>query len=987
GHSVGEYVAACVAGVFSLEDGLKLIAERGKLMQSLPQEGTMVALRASEAEISPFIAPYGQEVSLAAINTPESVVISGESTTIKQICDTLEAKGIKTKALKVSHGFHSPLMEPILAKFRQIAQQVRFSAPQIPLISNITGKLATQEITTADYWCRHIRQPVRFADGIESLSQQNVAVFLEIGPQPILLGMGRQCLPEGGLWLPSLRSSQTDWQQILTSVAQLYQQGIDINWFGFDQDYYRRREHLPTYPFQRQRHWLEPKKVPDYIANSAVIHPLLGQKLSLARTKEIRFQTQINQHWNNLRYLADHRIFKDSILPLTAYLEMALVAGKKVLPNNLITVQEVFIEQPLVLSAGIEEFDTLQLVLTPEQQNIYRFEIFSLVPSGETALNETWIRHACGQILLNNQESEKIPQFDLTTWQKQCKEQISAATFYSDRRSHHIDFGVSFQGVTRLSKGEGQVLGQIKVPETIWSDINNYTLHPAVFDASLHILGAILPPGTYLPVILDQLQVYRPPSRNLWSYATLKQAKTQEKETLKAEISLFDEQGNIIAWVSGLSLRQAKFSQIHRQSSLENHLYQVVWEPKTALRKSEIVDSKGSSPLHWLIFADYQGIGQDLAHNLSKQGHHCTLVIPGVDYQKFDPKPDFVAASYQINPTVREHFQKLLQDNPITPQQVVHLWSLEGMNEPSSDEVKRLQNLGSRTVLNLVQALSEAKLSPRLWLVTQGSRPLDSTPLKPRQAPVWGLGQAISLEYPELQCLRLDLDPSEKKTAASVQVLLNELLLTEDFEAQIGYRQGMRYVARLKPFTPQTKNTNREEATPVRLKIDNYGLLENLELAPLTRRSPQADEVEIKVRAAGLNFRDVLNALGMLQQYYEQQLGMINPSDLPFGFECAGEIVNVGENVNNFQIGDRVMALATGSLASFVTVAATQVAPKPQNFSFEEAATIPAAFLTAYYGLQELAQIKRGDRILIHSAAGGVGQAAVQLAQPLGEFL
>jgi len=537
GHSVGEYVAACVAGVFSLEDGLKLIAERGRLMQSLPQDGAMVAVRASEAEISPMIAPYTQELSLAAINTPESVVISGNKQTIKLICDTLEQKGIKTKPLNVSHGFHSPLMTPILAEFKKIAQNVKFSSPQIPLISNITGQLATSEITTANYWCRHICQPVKFAASMESLVQQNVGIYLEIGPQPILLGMGRQCLPDDeGLWVASLRSSQADWQQLLTSLAQLYQQGSDINWLGFDRDYSRSREHLPTYPFQRQRHWMEPKKVPSSIPPSASTHPLLGQQLHLAGSQEIRFQSQISQHWSNLRYLAEYRIFDNAILPLTAYLEMALAAGKTVFPDNLITVEEVFIEQPLVLSKGVEDWDTLQLVLTPDGKNRYAFQIFSLVPNPENSPQVTWIRHALGQILLNSQEPETVLQFNLATWQEQCLEQISAATFYQKQRSHQIDFGSCFQGVEQLWKGDRQVLGQIRVPEAVWSESNDYTLHPAIFDASLHILGSILPAGTYLPVILEHLGVYRRPSRNLWSYATLVEGRTQERETLKAEI-------------------------------------------------------------------------------------------------------------------------------------------------------------------------------------------------------------------------------------------------------------------------------------------------------------------------------------------------------------------------------------------------------------------------------------------------------------------
>ncbi len=258
GHSVGEYVAACVAGVFSLEDGLKLIAERARLMQALPQGGEMVAVFATEAQVTSAIQPYAQAAAIAAINGPQSIVISGQRRAIQAVIAALEAEGVKTKKLKVSHAFHSPLMEPMLSAFEQVAADVAYSPPRIKLISNVTGELATDEIATPEYWCRHVRQPVRFAAGMETLHQQGYEVLVEIGPKPTLLGMGYHCLPEGvGVWLPSLYQGREDWQQLLQSFGALYVRGVPVDWSGFDQDYSRCRLQLPTYPFQRQRYWVE----------------------------------------------------------------------------------------------------------------------------------------------------------------------------------------------------------------------------------------------------------------------------------------------------------------------------------------------------------------------------------------------------------------------------------------------------------------------------------------------------------------------------------------------------------------------------------------------------------------------------------------------------------------------------------------------------------------------------------------------------------
>jgi acyl transferase domain-containing protein/acyl-CoA synthetase (AMP-forming)/AMP-acid ligase II/pimeloyl-ACP methyl ester carboxylesterase len=274
GHSVGEYVAATIAGVFSLADGLKLLATRGKLMQSLSQTGEMYAVFASEAKVKSVIEAFREEVAMpmpdgsyatascaiAAINSPQSVVISGEQTAVQEIISKFDAQGIKTKQLIVSHAFHSPLMQPILAEFSQVAESINYNTPQIKLISNVTGQVATEAIATPDYWVNHVIAPVRFADGMNTL-QQECNIFLEVGSKPILLGMGRSTLTdhqEQTVWLPSLRPRKSDWQQILQTLGSLYTRGVAINWQSFNQGYKGQKVALPTYPFQRQSYWLEP---------------------------------------------------------------------------------------------------------------------------------------------------------------------------------------------------------------------------------------------------------------------------------------------------------------------------------------------------------------------------------------------------------------------------------------------------------------------------------------------------------------------------------------------------------------------------------------------------------------------------------------------------------------------------------------------------------------------------------------------------------
>jgi len=258
GHSLGEYAAACLAGVFRLADGLKLVVERGRLMQMETEPGWMVVAFAAEEQVLAALSPYKGEASIAAVNGPSNVTISGRAEAVRAVMDMLAEQGVQTRKLNIPHASHSPLMEPILAAYEQVVASVPLSPPSLKIISNVTGTIAGEEMTQTAYWVAHMRQAVRFADGINYLEQQGMDVFIEMGPKPTLLGMGQR-ITGSGVWLPSLRPKKGDWQQILTSVGALYTLGIDIDWAALDTPYDGQRIALPSYPFQRQRYWLETK--------------------------------------------------------------------------------------------------------------------------------------------------------------------------------------------------------------------------------------------------------------------------------------------------------------------------------------------------------------------------------------------------------------------------------------------------------------------------------------------------------------------------------------------------------------------------------------------------------------------------------------------------------------------------------------------------------------------------------------------------------
>ena len=988
GHSLGEYVAACIAGVFSLQDALKLVAARAGLMQALSANGSMYAVMTDLDTVTEAIQPYPR-VAIAAINGSQNVVISGDRDDLTAIVSALKTRKIKTQQLKVSHAFHSPLMQPMLAQFEEVAAKVIYSQPKIKLISNLTAEEATAEIATPQYWCRHILKPVNFTASMATLASQGYRTFLEIGAKPTLLSMGRHCLKDTDRsetiqWLPSLRPKRSDWQQLLESLAQLYVRGVSVNWAGFERDYSRSKISLPTYPFQRQRFWFEvttknlqprPWRPPGKTESDS-LHPLLGQRLNSA-LKEIQFESQISR--DTPAFLQDHQIYGTAIAPATAYLEMALTAGKTVFKTDNLVLEDVVIQQALPLPEAQNK--TVQLILTPEDSKAYSFQVFSLDSEGS---EPTWIVHATGKVLVI--EDSNASRIDIAALQAKYTEPVSVERHYQQFQSRGMEYGSNFQAIAQLWKqSDNTALGQIQLPETLESESQQYQLHPVLLDASFQVLGAVFlddeSPDAYLPMKVQRLSIYGCAGSRLWSQVQIEPVKKKQQKSLSANIRLYDERGNLVARVEGLFLRRVSKNTLKRilqpeeREDPEELFYKIAWQPK-ARPQSELTTESGT----WLLLVNSSAIGKKLASQFEAKGDRCTLVTIGNSYQKNN------SHDYQVNPARLEDFQLLLQE--VVPERqplkgIVHLWSLT--DTPSApldlETLEQSQIAGCGSVLYLLQAIARVKLSqlPRLWLVTAGSSaiaPADSPQIQ--QAPLWGLAQTIALEHPDLHCTCIDLETGGESDR--LNTLFAELCCPTA-EQQIAYRQGVRYVARLvKEPSPEI----RQQHQAIRVKTTRSGILENLTLKPLQRRQPAPGEVEIQVRATGLNFRDVLNALGMLGEY-AAELGIDSATDLPFGGECAGVVTAVGAGVSNLQVGDEIIAaLAIGSLASFVTVKADFVIPKPQDLSFEAAATVSTTFLTAYYGLHYRAQIKPGDRVLIHAAAGGVGQAAVQLAQQSG---
>lgn len=567
GHSLGEYVAACVAGVFGLEEGLRLVAARARLMQALPQDGAMVAVTASESQVQSALMAYPGQASIAAVNGPESVVISGRKAAVHAVVADLERKGVRSNALNVSHAFHSPLMEPMFSEFQRVAAQIEYAAPRLTLISNVSGDVIRDGDLGAQYWCKHAREPVRFAEGMGALYRAGCDVFIEIGPQPVLLGMGRQCLVEDKLqWLPTLRPKR-EWAQLLESLAALHVRGADLDWVGFDRDYARRKAALPTYPFQRGRYWIEAPGPGQWLTNRPAPHPLLGERINAAALT--LFQNELSAR--QPAYLGDHRVYEHVVLPAAGYLEMALEAGAQVLGSERLSLEDVVIYRALRLPE--QGSRTVQCTLTAEGAG----QLWRIYSSDSGLKEPVWVLHAEGRLLAGGAAPKPA---DLVRLQAELLEPLEASGYYEQLRRLGLDYGPEFQAVEALWRGPHQALGKLRQPLGAKIEAFAHGLHPALLDGALQVVVAALgdTQEVYLPVGLERLRRFGFAGEALWSEVRLHSA---DKETVVAELRLLDGGGRMLGLIEGLRLKRAEPKALLSEGPWREWLYEVAWRTQS----------------------------------------------------------------------------------------------------------------------------------------------------------------------------------------------------------------------------------------------------------------------------------------------------------------------------------------------------------------------------------------------------------------------
>ncbi|KUN75064.1 polyketide synthase [Streptomyces griseoruber] len=484
GHSIGELAAAHVAGVFDLAGACRLVAARGRLMQQLPDGGAMLAVQAGEAEVVEALRTYEDRVSLAAVNGPASVVVSGDEDAVEELAEAWREAGLRTKRLTVSHAFHSPRMEPMQARFAAAARETTYTPPSVPVVCDLTGELADSgQLEGVDYWVRHVRGTVRWADVVATLEGQGVTAYLELGPDAVLTAMTRDCLaePQAAVVTPLLRRDRSEETAVTTAVATLHVHGAGPDWARYFAGRPVRRAELPTYAFQHARYWLDADPgVPDLAAAglSAGEHPLLAAGTALAGGDGYLLTGRLSL--SSHPWLADHAVSGTAILPGTAFLELALLAADRV---GCTVVDELTLEAPLVLP----EQGAVHLQVTvgeTGEQGVRAVTVHSR--PDDAADDEPWTRHALGQLSPAGPPADDVP---LGPWPPQGAEEIAVDGLYDRFAAGGFGYGPAFQGLTAAWRHGEDVYAEVEPPAEVAADLGGYGLHPALLDAALQTVG------------------------------------------------------------------------------------------------------------------------------------------------------------------------------------------------------------------------------------------------------------------------------------------------------------------------------------------------------------------------------------------------------------------------------------------------------------------------------------------------------------------
>ncbi|XXY48826.1 amino acid adenylation domain-containing protein [Sorangium sp. So ce269] len=814
GHSMGEVAAAHIAGALGLEDAARVICRRSKLLLRVSGRGAMAVVDLSREQAKGEIAGLEDRISIAVSNSPGSTVLSGDPAALKEIVARLERREVFCRWVKVDVASHSPQMDPLRSELLRQMEGLSPAEGAIPIYSTVTGApIPGRELDTR-YWVRNLREPVLFTDAVQRLLRDGHALFVELSPHPILVPFVASMLEASGatpqgLVVPTLHREQEDRAVLLAALGALYTRGAAVDLRRLHPER-RRVAPLPSYPFQRERHWISDESPPALRAGAGG-HPLLGVPFSIAAQPGARFW-EASLSPARPSYLADHRVAGSIVMPAAAYLEMALSAAREALGEGAHEVLDVSFEQPLLFAD--RRARALQTSLIASGDGTFAFQVASRKEGAGPADPAAWLRHAAARVGPRRAGQPAPLGASIERLRAGGGAAIPADAYYALLERGGVTYGPAFQGVRQVWRGAAEALAELRLPPALAAQAAAYRLHPALLDACFQVLAAALPDdlldagqGPAVPVALACLRVHEPAGAELLCHVRRREEGGDEAVF---DLLLADGAGRVLVEALGLRMQRLDRAPADRDREI---FFEAAWRRAGA---DALPASASGAAGRWLILGDAGGVAAAVESRLRARGGD-VLRVGAVG-------PDRPAGTEQalVDPSSPQAFAELVREafgGGAPPRGIVHLFGLDAASDPEllPDGLERAEVLGAGSALHLVQALARAEIpsAPQLWLVTRGvHEPGGSARIPdPTQAPLWGLGRTIAHEHPELSSRRVDL--SAALTSEDAASALVRELLAADAEEEIALTPEGRYVARVARRAPFSAGARGEALVPV----------------------------------------------------------------------------------------------------------------------------------------------------------------------------
>jgi polyketide synthase 5 len=954
GHSLGEVAAAVVAGALSLDDGVRVICRRSRLMSRIAGSGAMASVELPAKQVLSELALRGvSDVVVAVVTSPESTVIGGATQTVRELVAAWEQRDVLAREIAVDVASHSPQVDPILDELTDVLAELNPMTPEVPFYSSTLFDPREQPMCDNRYWVDNLRRMVRFAAAVRAASEDGYRVFAELAPHPLLthaVEKTARSLEMPLAALAGMRREQELPRGLRCLLADLYSAGAAVDFAALYPNGRLVDAPLPTWTHRRLLLSRADLESPTPGGCTVSVHPLLGPHVRLQEEPE-RHVWEAEVGTSAQPWLAEHRIHEVAVLPAAAYCEMALAAARAVL-GEASEVRDIRFEQALLL----DEQTTVGASASLSSAGVLDF-IVETNQGGEQARQASAVLHAA--------EDQQPPAYDvsaLVTAHPRCEDGAEVRKGLDQRG---VQYGPAFTGLTAVHiaewKGEATtstVLAEVALPGQIRSQQGAYGVHPALLDACFQTVGAsqevqALGEGVRgLPLGVRRLRAYGSARTARYCYT---RATRVDACGIESDIDVLDQHGTVLLRVQGLLLGTGASGSGRDERVLAERLLTIEW------RQRELPEEEYADAGSWLLVsttATADAVATTLTGALQNHGAQCTTM-------RWPQHADDTWNAEQLG-------------NHLRAGGFAGVVILTGPKNGDADD--RTPLLGREYVQHLVRIIRELPEIPgelpRLYVVTRNAQTVavgDVANLE--QAGLRGLMRVIGTEHPHLRATQIDVDEA---TAAEQ---LARQLLGESDEDETAWRNGAWYAARLSPapLRPEERRTMvvDHERDGMRLQIRTPSDLETLELVACDRVAPGLGQIEVAVSASSINFADVLVAFGRYPAF-EGRLPQL-------GTDFAGVVTAVGPDVIDHKVGDHVGGLcADGCWGTFLTCDARLAVSLPAGLTAGQAAAVTTAHVTAYHGLHELARINSGDRVLIHSATGGVGQAAIAIARAAG---